>query len=99
MLQHGLIDEQQAYLQMCLDIMLETSLSSKVETDTPIFQNEAEPETNYCIQHLKELFLRKYPLATRRYKYLNSRQPQGMAMSSFIPTLKKKAEEAGIAGL
>ena len=84
---------------MCLDITLETSISSKVETDTLIFQDEADPEANYCIQHLMELFLRKYPLATRRYNYLNAHQPRGMAMSRFIPTLKKKAEEADIAGL
>ena len=93
------IEEQQAYLYMCLDITLEISLSSKVETDTPIFQDEADSKANYCIQHLEELFFRKYPLATRRYNYLNSRQPRGIAMSTFIPTLKKKAEEADIAGL
>ena len=46
MLQHGPIEEQQAYLHMCLVITLETSLSSKIEPDTPIFQDEANPEDN-----------------------------------------------------
>ena len=55
---------------MCLDITLETSLSSKVKTDTPIFPDEADPEANYCILHLEELFLRKYPLSRALNKHI-----------------------------
>ena len=96
---------QRAYLHMCLDITLETAISSKIKPDTRIFKDEGNPEDNYCIQHLEELFLRKYPLATRRYNYIDSCQPRGMAMSTLISTLKKtetlkkKAEEAKIVGL
>ena len=69
MLQHGPTEEQQVYLHMCLDIMLEISLGSKIDPDTLIFEDEENPEENYCTQHLEDLFLRKYPLATRRYNY------------------------------
>ena len=93
MLQHGPIKEQQAYLNMCLDIMLETSLGSKIDPDMPIFQDDENPDDNYCIQHLEDLFLRKYLLDTRCYNYFNSRQPRGMTMSTFIPTLKKKPKK------
>ena len=79
---------------MCLDITLETSLGSKIDPGTPICQDEGNTEENYCIQPL-----RKYPLATRRYNYLNSCQLRGMAISTFIPKLKKKTKEADIAGL
>ena len=93
MLQHGPIKEQQAYLNMCLDIMLETSFGSKIDPDMPIFQDDENPDDNYCIQHLEDLFLRKYLLDTRCYNYFNSRQPRGMTMSTFIPTLKKKPKK------
>ena len=53
----------------------------------------------YYIRQLEDIFLQKYPLATHRYNYMNTRQLQGMTMSTFIPTLKKKAEKADIVGL
>ena len=98
-MQHGPIEEQQAYLHLCLDIMQETSLGSKINPDTPILQDDKNTDDNYCIQQLEDLLLRKYPLAMRPYNNINLCQPQGMAMSTFIPTLKKKAEEADIASL
>ena len=50
---------------MCLDITLEISLGSKIDPETPIFTDSGDTEESYCIQHLEELFLRKYSLALR----------------------------------
>ena len=67
-------EEQQAYLNMSLNIMLETAISSKIYSDTPIFQDEEHSENNFCIRHLEDIFLRKYPLATHRYNYMNAKE-------------------------
>ena len=70
---HGTMEEQWAYLNMCLDVALETAINSKIDQKTQIFQDEQN--------------------------YMNAPQPRVMAMSTFIPTLKKKAEEADIVDL
>lgn len=56
-------------------------------------------ETAISFEFDPDTRLRKYPLATLRYNYINSFQPRRMAMSTFISTLKKKAKEADKVGL
>ena len=63
----------------------------KIDPDMHIFRNKEDSEEGYCIKHLEHIFLRKYPLATRRYNYMNICQPKGMVMSSFTLMLKRKA--------
>ena len=47
LLQNGPMEEQQAYLNMCLDLMLETAMSSKIDPHLPIFQDKNNQEENY----------------------------------------------------
>ena len=88
MLHNSPMEEQQLYLNMCLDLTLECAISSKIDPDTPIFQDDDNPYDNYCLQYLKDIFLGKYPLVTRRYECLS-------AMGNDYVYINSHAEEEG----
>ena len=90
------IEEQQAYLNVCLDVSLETKIRDKVDRTTPIFGNRGQDS---CIQVLEEEFLLKYPVFTRRLEFFKYVQAKNQAFSDFSTKLREKGDEADLGKL
>ena len=84
------VEDQQAYLKICVDLNLYLRLSDKVSPTTEIFGEGG------CIDLIKEEFLNKYPLFSRRLDFFRLKKKKEESQMDYIARLKILGEEADL---
>ena len=87
------IEDQQAYIKICIDPHLLDKISEGIQANTPIFGDDG------IITLVKDEFETKYPLTTRRADYFKLEHTEGQPMSAFYSKMMKMAKEAELGGL
>lgn len=91
------VEDQQAWLLSVVDKYLAGRLESRMKSDTPIFQDPADPSAVSCLGIVEEEFLRRYPLAARRHQFFTYTPTKGTPMCQVDDKLSNMAKNADIA--
>lgn len=91
------IEDQQAFLRICVEPLLYERFRFKIGAATPVF--DANPAVDSCIRFLEDEFSLQYPLFLRRLDFFRASQTKGQAFSDFLTKLDSQAEEADLLNL
>jgi hypothetical protein len=87
--------EQQAYFRSCVDQYIQDRIEPQVHPQRTFVLEQSHGEIS-CIQILKEEFLQKWPVLSRRDDFYSSRQKQGQLFTDWAAKLKRLRDEAQI---
>ena len=89
-MQNTRLEEQQAYLTVCLDKKLKIDINLKIVDTMPVLGNKS------CMSILEEEFARMYPLLSRRVAFHSMNQSQNESKFEWINKLCSLIDQSKI---
>ena len=93
------LEAQQGHFRRCLHPKLLLRISPKIEDNTPVLEDGLAAGVRSCVSILRDEFLESYPLFTRRLKFFQYVQPQGVQWTTFARQMQRLGHEADLENL
>ena len=93
------LGQQQAFLRSNLASDVWTVIKQKINIETEIFHNPADPDWDSCEEFIEAAFQVRYPLIMRRYRFFTYSRKGNQTYTDFYAKLQELALAANLENL